>query len=127
VREGSPTHGSRRGLSSTAPIGAVEPFSQYGINATNLRYMTLVRSNIQFLTMVTRRRLAAGVRLAVPSWFGRAIEMKRVRQAAPLQPGRQSQWPIVKSQVLRGTSSYATGIASSPVGRSQFRFRHSPA
>jgi hypothetical protein len=41
VREGSPTHGSRRGLSSTAPIGAVEPFSEYGIYATNLRYMTL--------------------------------------------------------------------------------------
>ncbi len=31
VREGSPTHGSRRGLSSGAPIGAVEPFSEYGI------------------------------------------------------------------------------------------------
>jgi hypothetical protein len=25
-----------------------------------------------------------GVRLAVPSWFGRAMEMKRVRQAVPL-------------------------------------------
>ncbi len=42
MREGSPTHGSRRGLSSTAPIGAVEPFSEYGIYATNLRYMTLM-------------------------------------------------------------------------------------
>jgi hypothetical protein len=41
VGEGSPTHGSRRGLSSTAPIGAVELFSEYGIYATNLRYMTL--------------------------------------------------------------------------------------
>jgi hypothetical protein len=40
-REGSPTHGSRRGLSSTAPIGAVEPFSQYGIYAMNFSYRTL--------------------------------------------------------------------------------------
>ncbi len=78
-------------------------------------------------TRQSRGDLAVGVRLAVPSWFGGAIEMKRVRQAAPLQPGRQSQWPIVKSQVLRGTSSYATGIASFPVSRLQFRFRHSPA
>ena len=41
MREGSPTHGSRRGLSSTAPIGAVEPFSQYGIYAMNFSYRTL--------------------------------------------------------------------------------------
>jgi hypothetical protein len=44
-----------------------------------------------------------GVRLAVPSWYGRVIGMKRVRQAVPLQPGRQSRWPFVKSYVLRGT------------------------
>ena len=57
----------------------------------------LVCCNIQFLTMGTGHCLVVGVRLAVPSWFGRAMKMKRVRQAVPLQPGRQSRWPIVKS------------------------------
>jgi hypothetical protein len=42
--------------------------------------------NIQFLTMATGRCLAVGVRLAVPSWFGRAIKLKWVRQAVPSQP-----------------------------------------
>jgi|GEM_PF-1096791 hypothetical protein len=47
VREGSPTHGSRRGLSFTAPIGAVELFSEYGIYSTNLSYRTLEIRNSQ--------------------------------------------------------------------------------
>src|SRR5208337_596961 len=62
-------------------------------------FYLLVCCNIQFLTMVRGHCLVVGVRLAVPPRFGRAIEMKRVRQAVPLQPGRQSRWPIVKSQV----------------------------
>ncbi|MGO8813589.1 MAG: hypothetical protein ACLQVG_02845, partial [Terriglobia bacterium] len=49
----------------------------------------LVCCNIQFLTMVAGHCLVVGVRLAVPSWLGRAIKMQRVRQAVPLQPGRQ--------------------------------------
>src|SRR5208337_3824797 len=32
----------------------------------------------------TLAHLVVGVRLAVPSWFGRAIGMQRVRQAVPL-------------------------------------------
>jgi len=51
----------------------------------------------KFLPMVAGHYLVVGVRLAVPIWSGRAIRMKRVRQAVPLQPGRQSRWPIVKS------------------------------
>jgi hypothetical protein len=42
-------------------------------------------------------RPGVGVRLAVPSWFDRAMKMKWVRQAVPLQPWRQSRWPIVRS------------------------------
>jgi hypothetical protein len=38
-----------------------------------------------------------GYGLPYPSCFGHAMKMKRVRQAVPLQPGRQSRWPIVKS------------------------------
>ena len=40
-REGSPTDGSRRGLRSTAPLGAVEPFSEYGLYSTNFSYRIL--------------------------------------------------------------------------------------
>ena len=41
MREGFPTHGSRRGLNSTAPVGAVEPFSECDIYSTNFSYGTL--------------------------------------------------------------------------------------
>jgi hypothetical protein len=61
----------------------------------------LVCCNIQFLTMVTGHCLDVGVRLAVPSWIGSAIEMKRVRQAVPLHPGRQSRWQLSKVSVTR--------------------------
>ncbi len=37
------------------------------------------------LTPMRAHSLAVGVRIAVPSWFGRATKMKRVRQAVPLQ------------------------------------------
>jgi hypothetical protein len=68
-----------------------------GLPSKPIPFRPLVCCNIQFLTTATGHCLVVGVRLAVPSWFGRAIRMKRVRQAVPLQPGRQSRWLIVKS------------------------------
>src|SRR5208282_2031203 len=56
----------------------------------------LVCCNIQFLAMVTGHCLFVGVRLAVPSSFASRNRAMRVRQAVPLQLGRQSRWPIVK-------------------------------
>ena len=43
VGEDLPTHGLRRGLSSTAPTGAVEPLSKYGIHSTNFSDRALQR------------------------------------------------------------------------------------
>jgi membrane fusion protein, heavy metal efflux system len=51
VREGPPTHGSRRGLTSTAPVGALEPFSDYGIYSTNFSYSTLARAVLPLLVV----------------------------------------------------------------------------
>jgi hypothetical protein len=46
--------------------------------------------------IIAARVNVVGVRLAVPFWFGRGTKMKRVRQALPLQPGRQSRWQLSK-------------------------------
>ena len=48
------------------------------------------------LTIVAGHCLVVGVRLAVPSSFLSRDRTQRVRQAVPLQPGRQGCWPIVK-------------------------------
>jgi hypothetical protein len=65
--------------------------------------------NIQFLTMVMGHCLHLGVRLAVPSWIGGATEMKRVRQAVPLRPGRQSRWHLSK---VKCYATLATAVES---------------
>jgi hypothetical protein len=59
----------------------------------------LVRCNRQILAMVTRQWRVVGVRLAVPSWFGRAIKMKRVRQAVPSWFGRAIKMKRVRQAV----------------------------
>jgi hypothetical protein len=78
----------------------------------------LVGCNIQFLTLVTGHCLDVGVRLALPSWIGGAIEMKRVRQAVPLHPGRQSRWQFRQPEwipIPNDTSTRTQVFALAPV------------
>jgi len=97
VREGSPTHGSRRGLSSTAPFGAVESFSKYGVYPTNFSYRTLVLQSTRWLCIAL-----CGLFL-----FGCRLDMHVQPKYKPLDPstffddGRSAR-PEVPGTVARG-------------------------
>ena len=74
------------------PGPVMEQFALSGLHPSQQGRL-LVCCNIQFLTMVAGHCLVVGVRLAVPSSFLSRDRATRVRQAVPLQPGRQRRAP----------------------------------